>query len=107
MILLAERNRWTMPGVAALHRMDMWIIVLEFIVLVVFLASLGSVFRAWLNAWGLLLLLGVIGLGMLLPLGLNWRRDWLGHLNVTAAAALVLFGGFILRLVIVFAAEAV
>jgi formate-dependent nitrite reductase membrane component NrfD len=107
MILLAERNRWTMPGVLALHRMDTWIIILELIVLIVFLASLGSVFRAWLSAWGLLLLLGVIGLGMLLPLALNWRRDWLGHLNVTAAAVLVLIGGFILRVVIVFAAESV
>jgi formate-dependent nitrite reductase membrane component NrfD len=107
MILLADRNRWTMPGVAALHRMDAWVIALELIVLIVFLASLGPVFRAWLNAWGLLLLLGVVFLGMLVPLALRWRSDWLGHLNITASAALVLLGGFILRLVIVFGAEAV
>jgi formate-dependent nitrite reductase membrane component NrfD len=107
MILLAERNRWTMPGVVALHRMDMWVIALELIVLIAFLASLGSVFRAWLSGWGVLLFLGVIVLGMLFPLALGWRRDWLGHLNVTASAALVLLGGLILRVVIIFAAEAV
>jgi formate-dependent nitrite reductase membrane component NrfD len=107
MILLAERNRWSMPGVVALHRMDMWVIALELIVLIAFLASLGSVFRAWLSGWGVLLFLGVIVLGMLFPLALGWRRDWLGHLNVTASAALVLLGGLILRVVIIFAAEAV
>jgi formate-dependent nitrite reductase membrane component NrfD len=69
--------------------------------------SLGPVFRAWLNAWGLLLFFGVIVVGMLLPLALHWRRQWLGDRNVTAAAALVLVGGFILRLVIVFSAQAV
>ena len=96
-----------MPGVVALHRMDMWVIALELIVLIAFLASLGSVFRAWLSGWGVLLFLGVIVLGMLFPLALGWRRDWLGHLNVTASAALVLLGGLILRVVIIFAAEAV
>jgi formate-dependent nitrite reductase membrane component NrfD len=107
MILLAERNRWTMPGLAALHRMDTWVIALELIVLIVFLASLGPVFRAWLSAWGLLLLLGVVFLGMLVPLALRWRTQWLGELNLTTSAALVLLGGLILRLVIVFGAEAV
>ena len=69
--------------------------------------SLGPVFRAWLNAWGLLLFFGVIVLGMLLPLALYWRNQWFGHFNVTAAAAAVLAGGFILRLVIVFSAQGV
>jgi hypothetical protein len=80
---------------------------LEFIVLIAVMISLGPVFRAWLNAWGLLLFFGVIVLGMLLPLALYWRRQWLGDLNVTAAAASVLAGGLILRLVIVFSAQGV
>jgi protein NrfD len=107
MILLAERSRWTMPGLLALHRMDTWVVALELIVLIAVMISLGPVFRAWLSAWGLLLFLGVIVLGMLIPLALSWRRDWLGELNVTTAAALVLVGGFILRVVIVFSAEGV
>jgi len=107
MILLARKYRWTMPGIAALHRMDAWVVGLELIVLIAVMISLGPVFRAWLNAWGLLLFFGVIGAGMLVPLALYWRRQWLGDLNVTTAAALVLVGGFLLRLVIVFSAQGV
>jgi hypothetical protein len=44
---------------------------------------------------------------MLLPLALYARRSWLGELNMTTAAALVLLGGFILRVVIVFSAQSV
>jgi formate-dependent nitrite reductase membrane component NrfD len=107
MILLAERNRWTMPGIADLHRMDVWVLALELIVLIAFLISLGPVFRAWFSVWGVVLLLGVVVLGMLVPLSLSWRRQWLGGLNATASAALVLIGGFILRMAIVLGAEAV
>ena len=81
--------------------MDAWVVALELIVLIAVMISLGPVFRAWLNAWGLLLFFGVIVVGMLMPLALYWRRQWLGDRNVTTAAALVLVGGFILRLVIV------
>jgi formate-dependent nitrite reductase membrane component NrfD len=107
MILLAQRSRWTMPGLVSLHRMDTWVVALEFLVLIGVMISLGPVFRAWLNAWGLLLFFGVIVVGMLIPLALFWRREWLGDRNVTTAAALILVGGFILRLVIVFSAQGV
>jgi formate-dependent nitrite reductase membrane component NrfD len=83
------------------------VIALEFLTLIAVMISLGPVFRAWLNAWGLLLFFGVIIVGMLIPLALYWRREWLGNRNATAAAALVLVGGFILRLVIVFSAQGV
>jgi protein NrfD len=102
MLLLAGRSGRQMPGVRALHRMDAWVVALEFIVLIALMISLGPVFRAWLNAWGVLLLVGVILIGMLAPLALYWR-----NLNATAAAVLVLIGGFILRLVIVFSAQGV
>src|SRR5437899_1518220 len=101
MILLAQKTRLTMPGLMALHRMDAWVVALEFIVLIAVMISLGPVFRAWLSAWGLLLFLGVIVVGMLMPLALYWRKES-GDLNLTTEAALVLVGGFILRLVIVF-----
>jgi protein NrfD len=107
MILLAQKTRLTMPGLVALHRMDAWVVALEFIVLIAVMISLGPVFRAWLSAWGLLLFLGVIVVGMLMPLALYWRKEWLGDRNLTTAAALVLVGGFILRLVIVFSAQGI
>ena len=71
------------------------------------LAEIGPVARAWLNAWGLLLLIGVIGLGMVLPLALYWRGGKGGVHDMTTTAALVLVGGFILRLVIVFSAQGI
>jgi formate-dependent nitrite reductase membrane component NrfD len=107
MILLANKSERTAPGLRALHRLDIWVVALELVVLVALMFSLGPVFRAWLNAWGVLLFLGVIVLGMLFPLALYWRREWLGGSNVTAAALSVLAGGFILRIVIVFSAQGV
>ena len=107
MILLAEKSSWTMPGLLDLQRMDAWVIALELIVLIAVMVSLGPVLRAWLNAWGLLLLFGVIGLGMVLPLTLYWRSEKRGEQNMTTTAALVLIGGLILRLVIVFSAQGV
>jgi formate-dependent nitrite reductase membrane component NrfD len=107
MILLAKKSKWTMPGLLDLHRMDAWVIALELFVLMAVIVSLGPVARAWLNVWGLLLLFGVIGLGMLLPLALYWRSGKRSEHSMTISAALVLVGGFILRLVIVFSAQGV
>jgi formate-dependent nitrite reductase membrane component NrfD len=107
MLLLAERSRWTMPGIRALHHFEGWVVLLELIVLIALMISLGPVFRAWLNAWGVLLFLGVIVLGMLAPLALFWRRDLLGEHNLVGSAVLVLIGGFLLRVVIVFSAQGV
>jgi protein NrfD len=107
MILLARRTAWPGPDLESLHRMDVWVVTLELLVLVALMISLGPVLRAWLSPWGLLLLLGVVVLGMLLPIVLYLRRGWLGELNMTTSAVLVLIGGFILRLVIVFSAQQV
>jgi len=106
MILLARKRVSTAAAIESLHRFDAWVVALELVVLIAFMISLGSVFRAWLNAWGLLLLV-VIVIGMLVPLALYRRREWLGDLNTQTAAALVLLGGFILRVVIVFSAQSV
>jgi formate-dependent nitrite reductase membrane component NrfD len=107
MTLLAEKSRRTMPGLQDLHRLDAWVIVLELIVLLAVVVSLGPVARAWLNVWGLLLLVGVIGLGMMAPLALYWQSGKRGEHKITTTAVLVLVGGFILRLVIVFSAQGV
>jgi formate-dependent nitrite reductase membrane component NrfD len=54
-----------------------------------------------------LLFIGVVILGMLLPLALSWRRQWLGDWNMKTTAAFILLGGFLLRVVIVFSAQGV
>jgi protein NrfD len=106
MILLANRYGRITPALAALHRMDDWMIALEFLVLIAVIASLGPVLRAWLNAWGLLLLIA-IALGMIVPLMLSWRARGARPVNLLTAPLLVLIGGFLLRVVIIFSSASV
>jgi formate-dependent nitrite reductase membrane component NrfD len=105
MLLLAERSRWTAPGLRALARLDAWVLGLELIVLIAFLISLGRVFSFWLSGWGLVLLFGVIIIGIVIPLALRWRDRSLTLHNVNISAILILLGGFLLRVTIVFAVE--
>jgi len=105
-ILLAERSGWTMPGLRSLERFDGWVLALELVLLFAFLLSLGSVFRVWMSAWGLLLL-AVIVAGMLLPLALRWRRRRISLLRLNLSALLILLGGFLLRFTILFASEGI
>jgi formate-dependent nitrite reductase membrane component NrfD len=95
-----------MPGLAALHRLDNWVIAMELLVIVAVLVSLGPALAGWLNVWGVLLLI-VIGLGIIAPLVLSWRARRPRELNVATVAVLVLLGGFLLRVVIVFSSEAI
>ena len=104
--LLAHRHGLTVPALAQLRRMDGWVILLELIVLVALVVSLGPVARAWINAWGVLLAVSVV-LGNIAPIVLAWRTRGRGELNVATSALLVLLGGFLLRFVIVFSAESV
>src|SRR5438105_2934297 len=67
--------------------------VVELLVLVLFVASLGSLNRVWVSFWGLILLVGVVAFGILAPLWLHLQRR-----PVASAARLVLLGGFLLRL---------
>jgi protein NrfD len=107
LVLVGRWRRLTLPGVHALHRADAWFIVLEFVVLVAVLVSLGPALAGWLNAWGLLLLVGVVGLGMAVPLFLHRRGGRLRGDAMAASAALVVAGGFILRMLIVFSSDAI
>jgi protein NrfD len=106
MIFLAHTSGWTMPGLANLQRMDDWVIGLELLVLVAVMVSLGPVLGAWLNAWGVLLLVAVV-LGMIVPLLLLSRGRHVRSWNAATAATLVLLGGFLLRVVIIFSSEAI
>lgn len=107
MILLAGRRR-QLPGTAlhALYRFDDWVMLVELLTLVAVVISLGAVASAWLSAWGLLLVVGVVLAGILLPLLLH-HRHLLGGLSVPVASVLVLVGGFVLRVVVVLSSEAI
>ena len=105
LMLLGERYGWRgLPGIAALQRMDGIVLALELLAVAALMISLGPVLQAWLNAWGVLWVL-VILLGMVVPLVLSWRHRRVPHAPLAMMATLVLIGGFLLRLVIVFSSE--
>jgi formate-dependent nitrite reductase membrane component NrfD len=81
--------------------------VLELLTLAALVVSLGSLARVWLNAWGALLVLGVVGLGIVAPLVLHARARTPLSSEARTAAVLVLVGGFLLRVVIVLSSEAI
>jgi protein NrfD len=106
MILLAPRRWWTLPGVHALRRFDTIVLVLELLALIALVVSLGPMARMWLSAWGALLVVGVVILGILAPLVLHARARGFGPDRTThLACALVLLGGFLFRVVIVLSSE--
>jgi protein NrfD len=106
MILLGRRSALALPGLADLHRMETWVIAIELLVFIAVLVSLGRVLSAWLNGWGLLLLV-VVALGMVAPLFLSWRKSPIRDASMPTTAILVLVAGFLLRVVIVFSIERV
>ena len=108
MILLAWRRWWLTESIHALTRFDSMVLVLELVALAALVASLGSAARAWLSAWGALLVVGVVIVGILVPLALHLRaRPFGSDLGVPVAAVLVLIGGFLLRVVVVLSSEGV
>lgn len=105
LILLSRLLRHDGAGVAALSRLAMWVIGLELIVLFALLVMLGPSARAWLNAWGVLLAIGVVLTGLLAPVLLLRAADGLRPAHSAIAAVLILAGDFILRTVIVMSSE--
>ncbi|HEY7876776.1 MAG TPA: NrfD/PsrC family molybdoenzyme membrane anchor subunit [Gemmatimonadaceae bacterium] len=93
--------------IAWLVRFDRITLALEAIALVCFVVSLGAVARALVNGWGALLVLGVLGMGVLLPLGMEWRPRIHGAQRMALAAACVLVGGFLLRAAVLLSSEQV
>jgi formate-dependent nitrite reductase membrane component NrfD len=109
-LILLARRRDTVVDSVSLGRLadfDKWTLVLELVALILFLVTLGAAARVFLSAWGVVLLLGVIGLGILLPLAisLGWVRRW--SERPVMAAGLVLVGGFLLRVVTLLSSESV
>jgi protein NrfD len=99
LILLAPGRGATQRSLQWLSSFDARALVVELLVLILFLASLGSVNRVWVSFWGLLLLVGVVGFGILAPLRM--------HAQPAQAAKLVLLGGFLLRLATMLASEGI
>jgi protein NrfD len=85
-----------------LERFDRSALILEVLAIAALVASLGRIATVWLDGWGMLLADMVLG-GIALPLLLEWRGPagrpaWIGP-------TLVLLGGLVLRMVIVFSSD--
>jgi protein NrfD len=106
LVLGARWLGWQSPGVAALQRILVSLLVVQVLVLTAQFIWLGPAARAWLSVWGIVLAIGIV-IGILLPLVAGFGRRWLGESGVPAAAAMVLVGGLILRTAVVFAPDAV
>jgi formate-dependent nitrite reductase membrane component NrfD len=106
LILLAIWRRAGRPAsIDWLAWFDQRVLVLELLVLIVFLVSLGSVARVFLNWWGVALFLGVVGVGILVPLVMGRRQRTHAPRDLVRSASLVLLGGFLLRVVVLLSSE--
>jgi formate-dependent nitrite reductase membrane component NrfD len=105
LLLLAHRYGWLgLPGVSALKRMDTIVLAMELVVLAALVVSLGPAVRGFLNLWGVALAMVAL-VGIIVPLALSWRPRGGAAFSSASVAGLVLLGGFLLRLVIVFSSE--
>jgi formate-dependent nitrite reductase membrane component NrfD len=103
LLILSLRRLTPESSLRRLERTDRWAMVLELLLLVIFFVSLGAMAPVLLGSvYGILLLVGVLLVGVLIPLGLSFR-PLLGARTPVVASLLALVGGFILRYAVVFA----
>jgi formate-dependent nitrite reductase membrane component NrfD len=109
MLLLLRRFRPATPhsAIRRLEETDRYAMILEAVLLVIFLLSLGAALPVFLaTPYGILLLTGTLLLGVLLPLFLSFRSTRGDPDRTVVIASLVLVGGFILRWAIVMGGQA-
>jgi formate-dependent nitrite reductase membrane component NrfD len=100
--LLAIWRGWASQALAAVTRMERWMIGLELLVVAGLLLTLGSANAIWLGRWGVVLAIAVI-VGMVIPFALHLRSpSHVGARPVMVTAVLVLIGGVLLRTAIVY-----
>ena len=106
LILLAL---WRRVGDAAslawLSSFDKGALTLELLTLIIFIVSLGTVARVFLGWWGVLLVVGVVIAGILVPLAIGHGRLLRVEKKLVAMASLVLVGGLLLRVVVLLSSE--
>jgi formate-dependent nitrite reductase membrane component NrfD len=103
-----------------LRQFDRRVMLLELAALIAFVVSLGPVARLLAGWWGLALLIGVAGVGIVVPVLLDRAHDATGPgdggtalatrfaspwVRAMVASACVLFGGLVLRVVVVMSSE--
>ena len=87
-----------------LESFDAQALIVELVILMIFIVSLWPIKQVWISFWGFLLLVGVVGAGILWPLRLHFTTTGAGFRN---RAVMVLLGGFLLRVVVLFASNSI
>ena len=104
-VLFARNNGATEGSLRWIETFDTRALVVELLLLIVFLISLGAVAKVWLSVWGFLLIAGVVGAGILWPLFLRGKPAGAGALR--NPAVMVLLGGLLLRFVVLLASNSI
>ena len=102
-LLLVRRGRTAADStLRKLGDGDLWAVAFELLVLAITLIALGPLGRPfWSGGFGVVFWIGVVGLGLLVPLARHWVSLGPGERAISRAAACVLVGGLLLRFVIV------
>jgi protein NrfD len=108
LMLLVQAQRDAGHGLLAqLEQADNWVMGIELLIIVLFLATLGSLSGRFIaSAWGVLLIVGVAVLGNIAPLLMHWRGRTTVAQTASYAAVLTLVGGFLLRFTIIMGGQA-
>jgi protein NrfD len=102
LLLIVEQRHAGHGILARLEHLENWVMGIELAIIVLFIATLGSLTgRFVLSAWGALLILGVAVLGNIAPLVIHWRGREATLQTASYAAVLALIGGFLLRYAII------
>jgi len=106
LLVMYFARRAPADSVANLEHTDRWAMLLELVLLIAFVVSLGGLAPAFIGSiYGILLIAGTLVLGVIVPLVISWRTHPLGANSTVIAAVLVLIGGLILRYSIVMAGQ--
>jgi formate-dependent nitrite reductase membrane component NrfD len=100
-----HRNRDAKVTHPKLIEADRYFMILELVLIVLFLVTLGGLVSKVLGGGWILLWLVVL-VGTLVPLAIHWRPAWVRQVSPVLTAVLVLVGVLALRAVIIFSAQA-
>jgi protein NrfD len=96
LIVLGSLSGVSGDSLHVLERFDRRVLLLELVLIIAMIASLGRVAMVWLDGWGVALALMLVG-GIVLPIALESRPP----AGSMIAPVLVLVGGFVFRALIV------
>lgn len=109
LLILVLKRRDDSESALSLRKLeaaDRWTIMLELVAIIIMLGALGRFARPLITGgWGLVFWIGVVGVGLLLPLLLPFVRLQTLRSRSALGAACALTGGLLLRFVVIMAPQ--